>query len=497
MLEAVPVLATTLVFIGIFAYSYASLELEEIKANWNERRCEPLVMVAASSMNVNNIDPAENFEFCIGKIIDASIGIFLAPMLKLFSKQVDATKPITESMNYLRGMAASLMKPLMDIFGQLWNRFGYIVYQAARVFYKLYSAMDRIFGIATAAVFAGMSMFRAIQNTIGFVFQVIIAILIILCILVIFLYFVMWPVIPLILTMIGILSATVYAGNVSGMAGSFCVSPLTLVKTRSGWKMICEIEVGEELDDGVVEGVLKFDGTGGSCVSIDGLIISKSHLIFNGIEWVMAEKHQSAIECASPVFLYCLNTSTRTWTAKGSAHTTEHLLRDWEELPDLPHIDFAWETLIDTLLNGDSKPLRVQPGRGLFGKDTIVWTKAATVDICDVVVGDYIKDKTGFTKVIGVYTDSQLGPLSGPNSSVWYWSPIKKRWIHPRIEDCVPKGHGFHLITESGTFFIGFHGSGMRESKMLVRDFTEVGATRINETYSFTKEALTINLNQS
>jgi hypothetical protein len=40
MLEAVPVLATTLVFIGIFAYSYASLELEEIKAHWEERRYE-------------------------------------------------------------------------------------------------------------------------------------------------------------------------------------------------------------------------------------------------------------------------------------------------------------------------------------------------------------------------------------------------------------------------------------------------------------------------
>ena len=500
MLEAVPVLATTLVFIGIFAYSYASLQLEEIKANWNERRCEPLVMVAASSMKVNDIDPAENFEFCIGKIIDSSIAIFLAPMLQLFSKQVDATKPITDSMNYLRGMASSLMKPLTEMFGQLWNRFGYIVFQAARVFYKLYSAMDRIFGIATAAVFAGMSMYRGIQNMIGFVFQVIIAILIILCILVIFLYFIMWPVIPLILTMIGILSATVYAGNVSGMAGSFCVAPSTLVKTKRGWKMVSEVVAGEELDTGVVEGVLKFDGTGGECVSIDGLIISKSHLIFNGIDWVFAEKHLGAVECKSPAFLYCLNTSTRTWTVKGSAHTSEHLLRDWEELPDSPQIDFAWETLIDTLLNGTSKPLRVQPGRGLFGEDTVVWTRTAEVDMCDITVGEFIKDKSGFTKVIGVYNDSELAPRSGPNRSVWYYSTPKKRWIHPHIEECVPKGHGFHLITESGTFLVGFTRPGIREQgKMLVRDFTEVGAARIHETYAFTSASLvpTINLHHS
>jgi hypothetical protein len=282
------------------------------------------------------------------------------------------------------------------------------------------------------------------------------------------------------------------------MAGSFCVAPSTLVKTRDGWKMVSEIVAGEELDDGVVEGILKFDGTGGECVSIDGLIISKTHLIFNGIEWIFAEKHLGAVECKSPSFLYCLNTSTRTWRVKGSAHTAEHLIRDWEELPDSPQIDFAWETLIDTLLNGDSKPLRTQPGRGLFGEDTVIWTKNTNVDICDVVVGDYIKDKSGFTKVIGVYSDLSIVPRSGPNASVWYWSSPKKRWMHPRIEECCQKSrYGFHLITESGTFLVGFTRPGLRESKILVRDFTEVGSSRIHETYSFTKDALTINLHQS
>lgn len=497
MLEAVPLLATTLVFISIFIYSYASLELEEIKAHWNERRCEPLVMVMAANMKVNDIDPTENFEFCIGKIIDSSISIFLSPMLQLFSKQVDSTKPITDSMNYLRQMAATLMKPLMNIFKQLWNKFGYVVYQAARIFYKLYSAMDRIFGIATAAVFAGMAMFKGIQNAMGFVFQVIIAILVILCVLVIFLFFVMWPVIPLILTMIGILSATVYAGNVSGMSGSFCVAPSTLVKTKHGWKMVSELVSGEELDDGVIEGVLKFDGNGGECVSIDGLIISKTHLIFNNSEWVFAEKHQSAVECESPSFLYCLNTSSRTWTVKGTKGSTEHLIRDWEELPDSSELDFSWETLVDTLLNGKEsvKPLRSQPGRGLFGDGTVVWGKNnLPINICDVAIGTIIKDNKGFTRVIGVYSDtSEIVPRYGPNPYIWNYSTNKKRWIHPHIEECCLKSkYGFHLITESGTFLVGYLHSGVSETRLFVRDFTEVGASRIHETYPFTKEALLI-----
>jgi hypothetical protein len=229
-----------------------------------------------------NIDPSDfsidNFKFCIGNIIQSSIAIFFSPVLKLFSKQMDLTKPINSSLNHLRDMAATLMKPLQDMLNTLWNKFSFIIYQAARIFMKLHSVMDRIFGILTASLFAGMAMYKGIQNAIGFVIQVVIAILIILCILVIFLYFVMWPVIPIILTIIGILSTTIYAANVSGMSGSFCVGSGTQVMTKEGWRRVDTLEVGQELDEGVVEGILK-TVSGGGLVKIDNVIISKTHLI--------------------------------------------------------------------------------------------------------------------------------------------------------------------------------------------------------------------------
>jgi len=499
MLEAVPLLATTLFFIGIFTYTIATFELEEIKANWNERRCEPLVMTMAALITIDEkVDPSafavDNFEFCIGRLVDSSIGLFLSPMLSLLGKQLDATKPITDSMNYLREMAFSLMKPLLAMFGKLWEKFSLVNFQAARIFYKLYSAMDRIFGIATASVFAGMAMYKGIQNMMGFVIQIIIAILIILCILVIFLYFVMWPVIPIILTMIGILSTTVYAANVSGMSGSFCVAPSTLVKVKDGYKKVSELVAGEELYDGVIEGILKVEGSG-ECVNIHGVILSKSHLVYNE-KWIFAGDHPMAKPVPSketPDFLYCLNTSTRTWIVKGEE---ELVLRDWEELPDSDAVDYAWEKHIYTLLNGvePNKPLRGGPGRGLFGEDTVVFDKkGGKVHIFAVSTGDYIKDKSGYTRVIGIYHDtSEMIPFSGPNQCVWYYSKPKKLWLHPTIESCLPKrSYGFQLVTESGTFMVGYYRSGFKDiHTTLVRDFTEVGAKRIHETYPFTESFL-------
>ena len=504
MLEAVPLLATTIFFISIFVYifvyTFGTLELEEIKAHWNERRCEPLVMTLAALVQIDpKIDTTtfavDNFEFCIGRIIDSSLSLFLSPMLAVFGQQIDATKPITDSMNYLREMAFSLMKPLMAIFGKLWDKFSLITFECARIFYKMYSAMDRIFGIATASVFAGMSMYKGIQNMMGFVIQVIIAILIILCILVVFLYFVMWPVIPVILTMIGILSTTVYAANVSGMSGSFCVAPSTLVKVKEGYKKVSELTAGEALHDGVIEGILKVEGSG-ECVRIHGVVLSKSHLVYHG-RWIFAGDHPLAVPVPledTPSFLYCLNTSTRTWIVKDTSE--ELILRDWEELPDSHVIDFAWEKHIYTLLNGSAptKPLRGGPGRGLFGEDTFVFDKKGNaVHIFSVSTGDYIKDKSGYTRVIGIYQDtSELVPFSGPNQSIWYYSKPKKIWKHPTIESCLPKrSYGFQLVTESGTFMVGYYRPGFKDiHTVLVRDFTEVGAKRIHETYPFTASFL-------
>jgi hypothetical protein len=509
MLEALPLLAVTLVFIGIFAYSYATMQLEEIRANWGARRCDPLVMAMAHMVPDKNdptIDPSEfsseNFSFCIGRIIDSSISIFLQPVMALFAQQMEATKPINNSMNYLRNMASSLMAPLLSIFGKLWEKFGFILYQIARIFSKLFSAMDRVFGIATASVFAGMSMYKAIQNSIGFVIQVIIAILAILCVLVVFLFFVMWPVIPIILTMIGILSTTVYAANVSGMRDSFCVGPNTLVKCSDGWKKVSDIESGDVLGDkiSVVEGVLKVKcGSDTQCVSIRGVIISKTHLVLCDGEWIPAEKHYEALPldvADNPDFLYCLNTTTRTWEVKGGEGQDPFIIRDWEELPEQhEEIDFAWETLIYKLLNGkdaDVKPLRHAAGRGLFGKGTYVWKDnlGVKIPIDKVRIGDMIGDEKGLTRVIGIYKDTSSDiPQSGPNESVWYYMPIKKQWNHPHMPRKPTEREGYQLVTESGSFMVGYP-LPVKHGRMLVRDFTEVGAARIHETYPFTQSVL-------
>jgi len=185
--------------------------------------------------------------------------------------------------------------------------------------------------------------------------------------------------------------------------------------------------------------------------------------------------------------LYCLNTSTRQWTVKGT--DADHALRDWEEIEDSS--DAAWEAFIYSLLNkGTIK--HSSPGRGLFGEATVIYTLDSEKPISKVAIGDYIRDKVGYTRVVGIYKDTELVPRSGPNKAVWALHPQargcrydSRGWAHLKVEDCLPMTkNAYQLVTESGTFIV--------ESNILVRDFTEVGADRIHETYAFVESTINI-----
>jgi hypothetical protein len=259
---------------------------------------------------------------------------------------------------------------------------------------------------------------------------------------------------------------------------------------KSGWKPVSEVKAGDELDSGTVEGVLQVSGKGNgkdTCVSINDIIISKTHLVWLEAKgkWIFAGSHPNAKPVSSPEYLYCLNTTTHTWTVKQK--NQELLLRDWEELPD-GH-DSEWDDLIYTLLNGVPRPSasgQSNGGRGLLGENTVVWDKHGyPIRIADVKIGDTILDGRGYTRVIGVYSDAEAVPIAGPNTSIWYFAASTKHWIHPYPFYTNDYGSGKHLITESGTFYIDHF-----SFKVLVRDFTEVGADRIHETYSFVENYL-------
>jgi len=507
MLKGVPLMAVTTALFIYFAYLVATLEIQDIRENWDKRRCEFLVMLVAhyvpkegTPLDVRTTFASDNFNFCLNYAVDSSVNNSMAPVMNIMTKNVEATVPVTHSMNMMRTSATSLFKPVNNLFNIFWQKFKLAGYQIARIMKALNSGMRRAQAIAISMLFAGFSGITAIVNFIRFAILVTIQLIAMIVGALTAMSFI--PFVgsffkalleQFMYSIIGVLLLIAQSAFIFGPGGdTYCVAAGTLVATEKGWKPVETLQPGDALEEtNSVEGVLKT--VGGSCVEIDGVILSKSHLLFYKNEWIFAGEHPDATPCSTkPDRLYCLNTSTRTWTVKSK--TGSLVLRDWEELPE--GYDAAWETFVDSLLNeGTPKTSQSNPGTSLQGPETKVWclpkhsSTGGPVSIRHVQVGDFILDSdTTFTEVLGIYQDiCKDVPVSGPNSASWIWALETSRWEHPPPSNSVKTtSFSYSLVTKSGFYRIW----DAEETSFVVRDFTEVGSDRIHKTYPFTLSLL-------
>ena len=471
-----PLIFATFLYIVAFVYLIASSQVEGLREQWNSVRCQPMSMLLASYIPTDpEVDrskfSSDNFQFCIQELIDSSIAIVMIPIMTVFSTHISTAKTTQQSINTMRNSAASgVANPFNSLMVLAWKKFGYIMAQVLRVFYKVNSSFQRIFGITLSSVFAGFSLFKAINNMVYFFIKVAIILLIVIISLLFLIFIPISPIIGiLIIPTIIAIGATEYGGQVGGMQGSFnCVEAGTLVKGRDGWKPVEEVELGESLAEGTVEGILY--GKGGPAVKIHSVVISAMHIVMDETtgRWVFAKDHSAAVSTETPSRVYSLVTSTRTWTVRSPSSTSELILRDWTHSKKGDEQKIYEKT--STLLQGEG----VGVGLGLIGPDSLVWKEGlGTTTVSTLKVGDRIYDLNGTTEVTSIYRSVEEGNSRGPNDYAWRLTSVGWQQMSMVKGPCVPL---MHIGTESGTCVIDFQ---------VVRDFNEVGQEHYTELEEF------------
>jgi hypothetical protein len=489
-MEAAPLFFTTLALTGGLSYLLTKSYRQEIMAHWDERRCELPVMVMAGTFKPpddtrSDSDFAnDNFSFCSRMMAMSLFKIMLAPVLVLIGKQIDITSTLDQSTNIIRIMMSNLMDTFQKILDPFYRRFLLIGRHFANGFRKLMSAMERIFGIAVAAIFMGISATRASLNAVDFVIKVVIIIMGILIGIFILLFFVLFPLTPVIMSTLAVLAAVGI-----GVAGSgvFCFDPQTQVCMADGsTKPIANIRVGEKLlgNDSVIGVLLTEKEPNTAMYDYKGIFVSGSHIVWEEGEWKPVEESRFAIPMPYPgQRLYSLRTASRTMTVHNNVFGTTVLFRDWEEIEEgIP--DAEWDVLVQTLLSNslvDDSPSEEDP---CFSAQCKVWKNGNLVSIGTIRIGDVIADKENTTtKVIGVYTG--LTSIAKKDiKNAWHTDGVwwkETNWTHRPVDrDELALTQGVHVVTESGTFWIQTN-----NHSGIVRDFTEVGHTHLPQTMDF------------
>lgn len=496
-MDAVPLFLTTLGLTAGIAYILTRNNLQQIKSQWNQRRCEVPVMIMANLFKPDD-DPRtggefaqENFEFCSRFFAKSILQTLLVPVFTILGKQLDVTKVLEESLNLMRFAMAEAMNSFTKIIDPFYRRFMMIGYRFGFIFKKFMNAMERIYGIAVAAIYMGISLLRGVLNFKDFVIKVILIIMGILIAAIFFLFFILFPVMPVILTTVAVL-ASVGIG-VAG-AGAFCFAPDTQIVLADGTSVpICQVQVGQKLKDGgYVEGILLTEREAEvPLYDYNGILVSGSHVVYEDDVWKSVETSNRAVVMISTIDrLYSLRTSSRKMTCR-NVSGQETLFRDWEEIPEGDTVtDAEWDILVQKILANEvveEKPSEQNP---LLSRDFCVELESGfKTPLSSLRIGDKIASGMGeYTRVLGIYRGMGYSTKETDwfTDGIW-WLQGTSSWVHSQ-EGEVEKGNqvlGLHLVTESGTFEVyGTSTSGC------VRDFTEVGYKNLAKAMDFLLDRL-------
>lgn len=471
----------------------ASMNVEEIMANWSKYKSDPFYMFAAPMFKPHD-DPrsrlqfaTDNFQDVVSEMITKVFAVMLQPMFQIFKLFMDA---LTQSLSGLFNI-----KALLDNMWKKWNqmtdifqrRFNGVFHNFRVTFTKIFNAMEKSYAIAIASVNAGVSTIHSMTSFLDLVIKIIITILVILVVMIILLFFVLAPFIPLVLSTIGIIAATAMGGAVGGMAGAFCFTGDALIHTANGPIRIDKIKVGQRLNaTNKVTGVLQFKSDTYDLYYLDGIAVTGSHIVYHNATPIHVKNHPNAtLLPKSNEKLYCLITSEHIIPIVGTLEM--YMFADWEELDTLEELQ-SWYSHVYQTLNGtptDEKVLEsVLESEAAVAKGTLVSTLYGPTCIESVRPGDTILAGDGTpTTVLGVVhldPSSVVSVTQYGNSfiSTGSWVETEGVWKHPVPTAISVNSTWYSLFTDKGTYRI--------ETSMgtvNLRDFSDIGKDSLEQTY--------------
>jgi hypothetical protein len=504
-----PFIVITITLLMLFGYMIARLDRATIMANWTDRRCDIPVMFAGFFFKPEE-DPrstsdfaGDNFSFCMKSYVDSFLAIMLAPVNALFSKHVSIAGGITDVMTLVRTIAQKMYSSFASYLDQYFRRFNATVFEISRVMQYVRMAMKRMSGIMMSMIYAGISIFNGIINSIQFIIRVVLIVCTILLILIIILFFILFPVIPIILATLGTIVATVLiltgimdasiAEAANSKKGGFCFAASTQMNVmRNGqWIEIPmkDVKVGDEIKGGRITATIEMNGTDVTLYQIGSVFISGSHLI-RGIDshWRSVDMDERAVKTnVISDRVYCFNTTSNIIEVDG------YEFRDWEEIAnDDEKGQIIWNYTVSTMINKGAPfikwrdNLKNYVNMALVAPEVRIKTASGFVPIQTLTIGDTIMDAKGEQqRIYGIIWGEVEGDKTFGDqwiTELYEWT--EGVWIKGRasLYPGVDRMEGVSLITENGECIIW---DSIQKKEKRIRDFTEVGYKSLYKTYAY------------
>jgi hypothetical protein len=468
-----------LIIILIIVCSYISVltNIQPIKDNWAVERCNPKIIPFAGFINKpDNATIIEftqfNFNYCMQNILTSITGNAVEPLTYITAGLTAMYSEIADSLNSVRVIISNIRTNIESIAKEIMGRILNIMTPIQTMLISFVDFAEKVQGIFVSGIYTSFSVYYTLQSVLGAILQFIVMILMILAGLLVGMWIVpfTWPAaitgtmvflsisIPLLIIMVFMNKVMHIQINSPIPSLGQCFDKNTQILLNDGtFKIIEKINVGDILaNNNIITAKLKLDATNVDMFLLGNTKVSGSHQTFFKGKWIFVKDHPFRIPILNykEDYIYCLNTSLKTITIDNI------LFSDWDEVFD----DEKEELFINLPIKNVENIHKFYDGGFFFGTK-IEFENGESREICDVNVGDILKNGEKVYGIVEVYNN--LGQneynqynLCGINvyPIIYNQSPIlEKEKEKEKVEKKLLNNHTknlYHLLTDKNYFSV-------------------------------------------
>ena len=195
-------------FILVITYIHIKINIEQIRADWNNQKCKPNIMPFAGIINapanMSKMEYAEkNFAECTQSILTDITDIALVPVHYTISIITATVGEIMSIVNNMRELVNKIRNSVADITSDIMSRILNIMAPLTETIISAKSMLGKSNGVVTAVMYTLFGVYLSIKSLIGSILEIVIIILIAMAAAIILLFFI--PIIGDILAAAGII----------------------------------------------------------------------------------------------------------------------------------------------------------------------------------------------------------------------------------------------------------------------------------------------------
>ena len=195
-------------FILVITYIHIKINIEQIRADWNNQKCKPNIMPFAgiinAPVNMSKMEYAEkNFAECTQNILTDITDIALIPVHYTISIVTATVGEIISIVNDMRELVNKIRNSVEDITSDIMSRILNIMTPLTETIITAKSMLGKSNGVVTAVMYTLFGVYLSIQSLFGKILDVIISILVAMAAAIIWLF--MIPIVGDILAAAGII----------------------------------------------------------------------------------------------------------------------------------------------------------------------------------------------------------------------------------------------------------------------------------------------------